>query len=262
MSLVNNLFRIINLISLMTSKRYLSINRYYLNDSFWAFKKNFIGQSTVHDRMYRLLEAYNFSSINVLQIGAHNGSDNNVLSVRALATLKDTKIVLVEPNPVVFEELSSNYSSYPNVTCLNIAISLKSGEQDFYTVTADESLPAWANQLSSFDKDQILKASVEFPNITDYIVNTRVVCETYNNVVDSCLDGRANVVLIDVEGFDADIVCSMNLQSDRPEIIYFEHQCLSGQKIKESIDFLSRHGYKFTHAEYDTLAYKCDLPLL
>lgn len=261
MSLINDVFRALNHLFLKMSNRYLSINRYYLDDNFWAYNNGFIGHLTIYDRIYQLLEANSFSGINVLQIGAHNGSDNNVVSVRALASLSNSKIVLVEPNPIVFQELAANYDTYSNVACLNIAIALQSGKQDFYTVTSDLSLPPWANQLSSFDKDQILKSSVEIPNIHDYIVKTQVVCETFNNVVDFHLDGHAHIVLIDVEGFDAEVVCSINLGYVRPEIIYFEHKHLSSQKIREVITFLSKHDYYFTHTEYDTLAYISNLQL-
>ena len=256
MSIFTSALRKINLVSLLFTKRYLSINRYYLSDNFWAFKKNYIGKSSVNERLYMLLESNNFANINLLQIGAHNGKDNNVVSIRALATLPNTTIVLVEPNPVVFEELVSAYSNTKNVSCVNVAISTVSGVQDFYTVIANDSLPSWANQLSSFDKQQILKSSVEIPSIEDFIVKHQVACEMYKDVVDSHLGGHAHVVLIDVEGFDADIVCSMNLQSSQPVIIYFEHKHLVASKFREAISFLSDYGYSFTHSEFDTLAYK------
>jgi FkbM family methyltransferase len=115
----------------------------------------------------------------------------------------------------MFAELSENYSSYDNVKCLNVAIGEINGVKRFFTVSDSPSLPGWTNQLSTFDKEQILKFAPDLQGIEDNIVETSVDCLTFDYVVRKELKNGVDVVLIDVEGFDAKRVKKhLNLPKD------------------------------------------------
>lgn len=252
---MNKLLHFVNLVLLKMCKRYLHVYRYFPDDGLWAFRKQYFGTATIQDRLYRLLERKEFCEIGILQIGAHNGVDNNSVSMFSLAGLDNTTVVLVEPHPKMFAELSENYSSYDNVKCLNVAIGEIVGVQPFFTVSESSSLPEWTNQLSTFDKQQILKFAPDLQGIEDNIVETLVDCLTFDYVVRKELKNGVDVVLIDVEGFDAKIVRSIPLNAYRPSIISFEHKHLTSSDFIDVIGYLAQYGYSFSHQEYDTLAY-------
>lgn len=249
--------RLINWVILRLFKTYITIQRWYPNDSFSTFGHSHNVMTTAQHVLFRHLECSAFAGLHVLQIGAYNGIENNVVSLTALASVSDSKLVLVEPNPVVFADLQSNYSDHSNVICLNVAIHDSNEERDFYIVDHHPSLPEWASQLSSFDKNHILKADQFIPNadIRQFIHKVKVQCSTLTNVVDIHLEGKVDIVLIDVEGFDAVIVQSIPLKKMKPAIIYFEHKHLSKEDLVETLTLLHEHGYSFTHSSNDTLAY-------
>lgn len=249
------LLSLLNWMLLVSIRRYLKIQRYYLNDRFWGYKNNYVSTTTIQDRLYRLLERRDFAGLHIVQVGAHNGIDNNTLSIQALTNLPDTTLILIEPHPKLFDDLCANYAQCENVKCLNVAISTNSDTRSFYTVDESPELPTWVNQISTFDKDHILKFSTEIPTLKNHVRETIVKCLTAENVIDTYLDGSLDVILIDVEGYDANIVQSIPLMTRRPSIIYYEHKHLTADDIAASMKYLAKHGYSFAHTEFDTLAF-------
>lgn len=252
---MNRLLHFTNQILLKLFGRQIKLFRYHLDDGYWAFRNNYTGFETLQDRLFRLLELKNFEGVSLLQIGAHDGVDNNQVSLVALAMLPKSHLVLIEPNPDVYVKLSNNYSAYHNVTCLNIAVADSIGTRPFYTVRDDPGFPSWIDQLSTFDINQILRFKLDLPGIENLIVETDVECSTFEHVVQTRLEGKVDVVLIDVEGYDATIVKSIPLAIFKPSVVMFEHKHLCSMDLIGVIKYLAGHGYLFSHGEYDTLAY-------
>ena len=69
----------------------------------------------------------------------------------------------------------------------------------------------------------------------------------------------ANLLAIDVEGYDVEVVKQIDSMNCKPRFIYYEHKHLSWEEHRASLEFLSQRGYR-THAvnEADTFAERKD----
>ena len=111
---------------------------------------------------------------------------------------------------------------------------------------ADKVITHSANELCSFDKKHVLK---HFPN--------KVVTEVDIQAMSLTLIRMYNVedvrmLIIDTEGFDADVITSIPFNLFVPKIVVFEHVHLSDDDHLKAEQHLLRHCYKLYTADGDS----------
>jgi hypothetical protein len=146
-------------------------------------------------------------------------------------------------------------------------------------------LPSWAAQVASFNRsavlahesvmrkamlaaagpDAALRARVaERFSLADLIETHVVPCQTLEGALadaaapraahaGSGVGGvsdlrpwaRAELLIVDTEGFDAEVLLSLSLRAFRPRFVVFEHVHLSWQRLVDAARHLRRHGYSF-----------------
>jgi FkbM family methyltransferase len=196
-------------------------------------------------------------SLSVVQVGAFDGISNNALDYIKLANICELQAVLIEPNPVAYNKLVSNFSDLASVIPVNVAIDIADGKRSF-TVVGPHKLAEfqWIEQLSSFDKQTILSHSHIVPDLTSYMVDVSVDCLALSTVLSTngidCLD----VLLVDTEGYDAVIVEHALQLKVQPGIVLFEHTHLNKTEILRVVDLLRVTGYSITDIGQDFLCWK------
>ena len=116
---------------------------------------------------------------------------------------------------------------------------------------------SWTSQLASMSREHILKHRRWIPNIEDYIVETRVPCLTVDALLraESVAPESVLVLSVDAEGFDADIVLSVDFERVRPFLLVWEFQHLvanTGKKqsaddwavVRKVEDHIAKFGYE------------------
>lgn len=195
------------------------------------------------------------SQIFLIQVGAYDGVSND--PVRSLIEKYPVHAILVEPQQKAFEKLIDNYStSNTNVHLENVAVSEQDGLRDFYFLKGDN-LPDWYSQLASFSKENIL-AHNKFvaEELEDFLFSEKVKCKTISTLLDEYSFPRLDILQIDAEGYDEQIVRSINFEEVSPKIICYEHCHMKHDTRNSVMKYLARFGYQFCINDPDTIACK------
>ena len=95
-------------------------------------------------------------------------------------------------------------------------------------------------QKSSFNKQWVLN---QVPN-EDVVEGALVTCMSMSSLCDKySVDKDLNLLLIDAEGYDGQIIMSIDFSIVRPKAIIFEHHAM-GDDYERLVDFLSQNGYQ------------------
>jgi FkbM family methyltransferase len=148
-----------------------------------------IKRSYINYQLGKFLDALlrDLENIKFIQVGSNDGIQNDPL--RKYILNKDTwSGLLIEPVPNIFLNLEKLYENNSRVTVLNCAISDESSKiLEFFFVSDDakilgEGLPAWYNQLGSFDKNNIIK---HFDGLLEpYIISESVKIRTLDSLAE------------------------------------------------------------------------------
>jgi FkbM family methyltransferase len=209
-----------------------------------------------------------------IQVGAHNGVSNDHL--HNLIEKRKPRGILVEPQTLEFEVLTSNYSHCDTLVFENIAIANEDGEKTFYTIRPELQFLRYANQIASLSHDHTKRlltfhlsneasAQVvrEFKSrnlkIEDCIAIQTVKCQTFRSLLEKHNVSRYDLLQVDAEGYDYEILKSADLETYKPRLINYEHGNLTEHDKYESWKYLIGLGYHlFTHGMGDTAAYLLD----
>ena len=168
-----------------------------------------------------------------LQIGAFDGEGDDDL--RALIVEYGLRGVLVEPQPAAFARLCETYCDQPQVTLLEAAIAERPGTRDFYCRRGEASMAA------SFDRRHLTKHGIADAEI----VALPVACHTIDTALAVAGLERVDLIQIDAEGYDYQIIRTINFARVRPAIVRFEYRHMTGREADACLALLAGHGYRF-----------------
>jgi len=189
-------------------------------------------------------------------IGANEGiSSDDVLS--EIVGKSNWEGLLIEPVPGIFEKLKINYREFTHrLTFINSAISTTIGEEEFYSIdtTKEPPPPQWLSELGSFNESVILKHRDVYPNIEDYIKKITVKSITFESLVTSHGITKIDLLMIDTEGFDAEIIKTIDFTKILPSVIIFEHAHLQNTDYRFCLRTLKKRHYLIYGNGRDTIA--------
>lgn len=173
-----------------------------------------------------------------IQVGSNDGRSNDPLY--KFINLYKCRGVLIEPVKYIFEKLKENYNNIDDIYFENIAISDTNSIQKFYEIKQnnDPNLPHWYNQLSSFNLKTILSYRSKIPNIESLIQETDIETKSINNILNKYQNPDLNILHIDTEGYDYEIIKSINFDLICPSILIYEHKHLSIIDYRSSLKHL------------------------
>jgi|ERR1700733_5674640 FkbM family methyltransferase len=166
--------------------------------------------------------------------------------------------LLIEPVPYYFDRLKANFPDARRFSVEQVAIGAPAGEAAFYYVdeTAKLSipnLPAWYEQLGSFDRSHITKHlnGVLEPFIVECKVQVRPLSDVLrrNGIQD------VHLLIIDAEGHDYEVVKTLDLAVYAPLLIFVEHQHLPAAQKTEMVQLLRELGYSVGDNNEDYFAF-------
>ncbi|MBM3971935.1 MAG: FkbM family methyltransferase [Planctomycetes bacterium] len=181
-------------------------------------------------------------NLTFLQVGAFDGLHNDALS--PIAQAYGLRGIIVEPQPGAFERLKACYAGQPQIALVNAAIANENGMRDFYTRTGQ------ASPLASFSREHLLKHKVP----PDQIVCQQVRCCTLVSLLKEHGFDRLDLLQIDAEGYDYEVIRTIDFSAIRPAIIRFEHVHLSSTDANACVELLASQGYRFIVERRDLIA--------
>jgi FkbM family methyltransferase len=181
-----------------------------------------------------------------LEIGGNDGTLYDPL--QQMAKSRGWAGVIIEPVPTYFKRLQSIFGQYSNVRCLQMAVG-PNGEATIYIVNdalinrlSTAGKPHWLQGIASFDLQHLLKHGVkegEYQSI-------KVPIKSATNIIIEFGIENVDVIQIDVEGYEQEVISTIDLMIVRPQFIIFESKHLqlsSRQKIED----------KFVNSGYTTM---------
>ena len=198
-----------------------------------------------------------------VQIGANDGVYRDPLF--EFVTRHHDKIagLALEPMQETFQKLQANYAKYPHVTPVNAAIHTTVKQLEIYKVDPayPGKLPEWVRGIASFDKEHYRSLNVP----AEAMITETVRCQTFDELVDQYDVEHIDLLQIDTEGYDAEIIKSIDFSKIKPSIIRFEHNLEAGSmdtaEFTQLADLLRQHGYDVILETQDATAYQLDAVL-
>lgn len=199
----------------------------------------------------------NGGKLQFIQIGANDGHRFDPLHEFAVSPNFALSGLAVEPVPRFYEALREVYRNQPNIKPINAAIHNDMTEATLYVVgEAYESLvPEWALGTASFNKAHVIKPQVP----EAYVEAIQVPCLSLSELMRQ--EGVQNIDLlqIDTEGYDGEIIRSIDFDKVRPAMIHFEHGMADGVMSRADFDDLvslfNKQGYQVLPENYDAVAF-------
>jgi FkbM family methyltransferase len=188
-----------------------------------------------------------------IEIGSNDGDQHDFLRPGILA--KRWRGLMVEPVPYVFERLRANYRGLERVTLENAAIADHDGKIPFYHLreaAPGEGLPGWYHGVGSFSREAVLGHRGFIPDVEERLVEASVPCLTFESLCGKHLVEQLDLLLIDVEGYDAEIVRTIDLTRRHPRLLVYEHYHLSEADRHECVRIVEAAGYETLAEGFDT----------
>jgi FkbM family methyltransferase len=177
-----------------------------------------------------------------VQIGANDGVSYD--SVRPYVIEYGWRGVLVEPQPKPFARLVKNYEgigSVGNVSFVNAAIATTRGKLPFFA-NDDDLLGGFSESVT---RGNALAGSVK---------QIEVDAMTFDDLVTQENISRIDLLVIDTEGYDLQILKTIDFTRVLPRVIRYEICNLTDAEFAESEALLARHGYRFFLMGIDAIA--------
>lgn len=191
-----------------------------------------------------------------VKVGANDGITGDPCSDILLANTK-WRGLLIEPVPYCFDRLQANFHDTGRFSIEQIAIGSDIGKKTFYYVDRSvagiiPNLPYWFDQIGSFDKRHILKHLNG--KLAPFIIECTVDVSTLSSVLKK--KGMQNIHLlhIDTEGYDYEVLKSLDFAHHTPLVIFMEHKHLPHAQKKEALCLFRKYRYSVRDCGVDYLA--------
>ena len=202
----------------------------------------------------------------MLQIGCNDGITSD--PVHSLLERYEFEAILVEPQGKAYDSLVQLHENRPLTTMLRCAIGKTDGVQEFYSV-GEEDLPLFPGIESSHFGllrnqliEQLATVRPDLNNYIDHVQITEVQTRNINSLLQELRVESLDFLQIDTEGYDAEIILTLDLDVWSPSIINFEHSHLSNQVKKKLYKLLESHGYLLVlhdRTSGDSTAYQSEI---
>jgi FkbM family methyltransferase len=211
----------------------------------------------------RLLSAFAeiHPAAHFVEVGSNDGEQHDHL--RPYILERAWRGIMVEPVPYVFERLQRNYEGIDRVKLENAAIADRDGTQSFYYLVAAtpverERLPDWYDGIGSFSREALTSHATHIPDIEQRIVQADVDAITFDTLCRRNAMESVDLLLIDTEGYDAQILGAIDLGRWAPTLIVYEHYHLTADARATCAARIRACGYATMEEGFDTFCLRED----
>ena len=181
----------------------------------------------------------------IIQVGSNDGISNDPLYNSILKHKR--KSFLVEPVDYLADKLRLLHKDNHFVTISEFAVHPYSDRVDFFYLAknAEREMGAmwrpWYGQLGSFSKKHLI---IHAPHSEAYIEKTSIACKTLNNLISLNNITSVSILHIDAEGYDLEVLSSIDLDQVKPNMIMIEHKHVNLTQLFSLVIKMTRLGYR------------------
>lgn len=187
-----------------------------------------------------------------VQVGANDGVRDD--SLRPCVLKYGLSGLLIEPLPDLFAKLQRNYQDVPGLHFENCAVGAHSGEARIYRIRENAPVPDHAHGMASFNRAHLSGRKHGIPGLDDHVVETTIAVRTLPEILAKYGNRHVSLMMIDTEGYDAEIVRMALAAGIRPDVIVYEHLHLPIATQATTLRQLQTEGYRFQEIGHDTYA--------
>lgn len=190
-----------------------------------------------------------------VQVGANDGVARD--PIRTQVERRRWSGIMVEPVPYVFKRLEARYGDHPRVQLEMSAVAENPGVLPFYHLREakdGEDVWSWYHALGSFRREVVLSHKALIPDIEDRLTEIDVPCVNFNSLCERRGLMHLDLLQIDTEGYDYQVLRSVDLAVWRPRLIVYEHHHLSLDERRAARELLTTQGYLSFEHGLDTAA--------
>jgi FkbM family methyltransferase len=205
----------------------------------------------------RLLRAFarHYPAAFFVEIGANDGEQHDHL--RPLILSSEWSGIMVEPVAYVFARLRRNYGHLDRIALENVAIGDRDGRLPFYHLTEPEAderdrLPDWYDGVGSFSRENVVGHTRDIPDIERRVVQTEVPVLTFESLCRRHDVERVDLLVVDTEGYDHEILKSIDFERRHPRLVIYEHYHLPAAERAACRELVRAAGYKSMEEGFDT----------
>lgn len=188
-----------------------------------------------------------------LQIGAHEAEGDAEPTLLSSGCRR--RGVLVEPQPQLAALLRRKFESEQSIRVMECAIGETRGSLPFYRVDdPNHELPEWLSQVASFDRAHIEKFLPQAPSLRRHITELCVAVETPDQICRSASIDRLDLLMVDVEGWDWQVIRLFPFERIPVRLVVFEHRHLSRKDRRAALARLIDLGFQVQVLASDVIA--------
>ena len=191
-------------------------------------------------------------------LGAHIG----IHIKDEISKIKDSSILLVEPVPHNISAINENLKEFKNIHLEPVAVASVRETKDFFFVKAtsiNKLKKHWASGIGSFNKNHLLNHRTKrFLIEEDDIDKIPIKTVKFEDLIDKYSITEIDKILIDIEGYEYEILRDMDLKKVRINSILFEYKHFdgyqkTGEKLEEILKKFEENNYKTSKVDEENI---------
>ena len=191
-------------------------------------------------------------------LGAHIG----IHIKDEISKIKDSSILLVEPVPHNISAIKENLKEFKNIHLEPVAVASVRESKDFFFVKAtsiNKLKKHWASGIGSFNKNHLLNHRTKrFLIEEDDIDKIPIKTVKFEDLIEKYSITEIDKILIDIEGYEYEILRDMDLKKVRINSILFEYKHFdgyqkTGEKLEEILKKFEENNYKTSKIDEENI---------
>ena len=191
-------------------------------------------------------------------LGAHIG----IHIKDEISKIKDSSILLVEPVPHNISAIKENLKEFKNIHLEPVAVGSVRETKDFFFVKAtsiNKLKKHWASGIGSFSKNHLLNHRTKrFLIEEDDIDKIPIKTVKFEDLIEKYSITEIDKILIDIEGYEYEILKDMNLKKVQINSILFEYKHFdgyqkTGEKLEEILKKFEENNYKTSKVDEENI---------
>ncbi|MCU0327880.1 MAG: FkbM family methyltransferase [Chitinophagales bacterium] len=196
-------------------------------------------------------EIFDSKQINsFVQVGSNDGISGDPFF--KFIKSKPIPSVFIEAIPSLFEELKKNYGFNENYNFVNCFVSNDEEKKEifYFEQVIENNYPKWILQLGSFNPNHGNDLFEKYPKLKKS--SQKVESKSLKKIFEQFF--KPHFLHIDTEGYDYEILKSIDFNFHKPKYIMYEFVHLNNEDLLFSQELLKKQGYQLQKFETDILA--------
>ena len=194
----------------------------------------------------------------LIVLGAHIG----IHIKDEISKIKDSSILLVEPVPHNISAIKENLKEFKNIHLEPVAVASVRETKYFFFVKAtsiNKLKKHWASGIGSFNKNHLLNHRTKrFLIEEDDIDKIPIKTVKFEDLIEKYSITEIDKILIDIEGYEYEILRDMDLKKVRINSILFEYKHFdgyqkTGEKLEEILKKFEENNYKTSKVDDENI---------